>query len=211
MNITFSLPTVSSSLAGSTTPIGILPKGVHSDKLLVLDTFTYVLGDFDDVHGVLKTQFPTSIVIDFSTGKVVNPVHPRTAPDQIFVQGTLTSDAVASIAYRKAPASADDRYTRWIISGTEGEIELTITKGHWQYGHEGVSRSLKIKVGKDGELQNLDLTNMDTSPASKIPNPGTNTARLYQSFAKGQGLEATFESATKTHRLLDRIAKSAGW
>lgn len=144
-----------------------------------------------------------------ATGKVVDPAYPRTSPDQILVQGSLASGAVASIAFRKAGASADDQGLRWIISGSDGEIELTTGSGFWQYG--GVDQwSLRVKVGK-GEMEKIDLLTLDSSPAAAIPEPATNTARVYQSFAKGAGLEATFESATKTHRLLDKIAKSSGW
>ncbi|KAI0132467.1 hypothetical protein BJ170DRAFT_249111 [Xylariales sp. AK1849] len=179
-----------------------------------LDTFTNVLGDFVDVQGLLKSQYTAIPIIDLSTGQVVDPAYPKTAPDHIFVQGTLVDDVVASIAFRKAKSAADNTGFRWIITGTEGEIALTVPEGQWQWRDKATlgGWSLKLKVGKAAETEEIDAaTLVDTSAAAKVESPGTNTARIYQSFANGGGLEATFESALKTHRLLERIAKSAGW
>ncbi|KAI1874850.1 uncharacterized protein JN550_002279 [Neoarthrinium moseri] len=176
-----------------------------------LDTFTYVLGDFADVHGLLKAQYKTTSVVDLSNGQIVDPAYPKTSPDHIFVQGTLESDAVASIAFRKAHSAADSTGFRWIITGTDGELVVTAPEGHFQFTSEQWSLKLKTGRGQAVEYEEIPLTGLDKSPASKVQFPGTNIARVYQSFANGDGLEASFESATKTHRLLGRIAKSAGW
>ncbi|ETS73286.1 hypothetical protein PFICI_14891 [Pestalotiopsis fici W106-1] len=179
----------------------------------LLDTFVHVLGDFSDVQGLLKSQYTTVPVIDPSTGEVLDPAHAKSSPDHIFVQGILLNGAVSSLSLRKPKAAADEVGFRWIITGTDGELVLTAPERHWQFGLHGRSSdwSLRLKKGKETGFQEIDLKDLDTSPASMVEQPGTNTARLYQSFAEGQGLEATFESATKTHRLLERIAKSAGW
>jgi predicted dehydrogenase len=145
-------------------------------------------------------------------GQVVDPVYRKTSPDHIFVQGALLSGAIASIAYRKTREAAEDIGFRWIITGIDGELILSAPERWWQNGLGTPDGwSLKLRAGKEGNLQEISLEDLDNSPASSVKSPGTNTARLYQSFAHGHGLEATFESAAKTHRLLDRIAKSAGW
>ncbi|KAH8680852.1 hypothetical protein BX600DRAFT_428829 [Xylariales sp. PMI_506] len=178
--------------------------------LSVIDTFTHVLGDFVDVQGLLQAQYKSIPIMDLSNGQIVDPAHPKTSPDHIFVQGTLENDVVASIAFKKAISAVDNTGLRWTITGTEGEIQLTTPEGHLQFdGPQGWS--LKVKKGKADQAEDIDLANLDNSPAAGIPAPAPNIARLYQSFAKGSGLEATFESSLKTHRLLDRIAKSAGW
>ncbi|KAF3014412.1 hypothetical protein E8E14_005481 [Neopestalotiopsis sp. 37M] len=179
----------------------------------LLDTFIHVLGDFSDVQGLLKAQYTSVPIIETSTGRVLSPTHPKSSPDHILVQGTLLSGAVASMSLRKPKAAADDVGFRWIITGTDGELVLTAPERHWQFGVHGKSSdwSLRLKKGKDSVSQEISLNDLDASPASLVQQPGTNTARLYQSFAGGQGLEATFESATKTHQLLGKIAKSAGW
>jgi hypothetical protein len=58
-------------------------------------------------------------------GNVVEKAHPKTTPDQIFIQGTLESGAVVSINYRDVPSgkTVHELGIRWIITGTEGEIE----------------------------------------------------------------------------------------
>ncbi|KAF4629044.1 hypothetical protein G7Y89_g9105 [Cudoniella acicularis] len=175
-----------------------------------LDSFTYLLGDFTQVQGLLKSQINTIPIIDPSNGQVVNPAYHKTAPDSIFVQGTLENDALASIVFRKARSAADNVGFRWYITGTEGEIVITTEEGVWQHGISS-KRSIKLKIGKEGETEQIDFSTGDISRASKVPSPGTNTARQYESFAKPDGEVVTFESALKTHRLLEKIAKSAGW
>lgn len=169
-----------------------------------------MLGDFTQVHGLLKTQYPIIPVIDMSNGQVIDPAHPKTSPDHIFVHGTLVGGAVASLAFRKAKSPADNKALRWYITGTDGEIEITMPEAHWQFGIDERS-SLKLKIGKTKEAESIAWMPSDPSPADKVMSPGTNTARLYERFAKGDGVGATFESALKTHKLLERIAKSAGW
>ena len=53
---------------------------------------------------------------------------PKDAPDEIFVQGKLNSGAVVSANFRRIPfglRTVDNNGLRWVITGTEGEIELT--------------------------------------------------------------------------------------
>jgi hypothetical protein len=64
-------------------------------------------------------------------------------------------------------------------------------------------------TAKEGEAEVINFTPDDDYLASKVPPPGTNTAREYKVFARG-GEIATFDSSLKTHSLLERIANSAG-
>jgi hypothetical protein len=51
---------------------------------------------------------------------------PKTTSDTAFLQGKLASGAVASINFRHAFGDAVDNVRlRWLITGTEGEIEVT--------------------------------------------------------------------------------------
>jgi predicted dehydrogenase len=174
----------------------------------VLDSFIHVLGDFTDIKAHLHNNFPTVPVLDME-GQVVNPAHPRSSPDHIFVQGTLENGCLASIAYRKSKAAVDGVGYRWYITGTDGEIEVRLSEGHWQFNQ--VKKSLRLKVGTE-ETQEIEFLAKDDYAEANVKAPGTNTARQYQGFAKGDTEAcATFESALKTHRLLDKILKSAGW
>ncbi|KAH9891456.1 oxidoreductase [Xylariomycetidae sp. FL2044] len=213
--ITSSIITCSTSIL----PYGVCPEGAEYYTRIetggnlfhiflghILDSMVHVLGDFKDVSAMLKTYRPTTVVLN-AKGEVVNQLE-ATAPDHMFIQGMVEKDVMTSISVRKSKARIDDADLRWIISGIEGEIEVTIPNGLWQFGLPG--RALKVKMGS-GETENIDFLANDTLD-NEIKPPGTNTGRLYRGFAKGDTETcATFESALQTHRLLDRILKSAGW
>lgn len=173
----------------------------------VLDSFTDVLGDFDDLHAILKTYVKTVPILN-SSGKIVNPAAPKNTPDHILVQGTLTSGAVASIIFRKPKSAVDNIGVRWLITGTEGEIEITTKEVHWQMADPDMT--LRVKVGKEGEASEVDYKGDGKDETSKVDSLALNTARSYVAFAgDDQTRYATFESALKTHRLLERILESA--
>lgn len=166
-----------------------------------------MLGDFTEVQAILKSTISSVSILD-SKGTVVNPAYPKTSPDQILVQGVLESDAVVSISLRNPKADVDGVSFRWIISGTEGEMEVIIPQSNWQFGNP--KRTLKLRIGTD-EAQNVDFLSNDELEG-KVPAVAANIARQYRAFAKGDTeVVATFESALKTHRLLDRILEAAGW
>lgn len=172
-----------------------------------------MLGDFTELQAILKKTITESAIFS-SEGVLVNPAYPKTSPDQVLVQGVLESNAVASIQVRKPKAEVDGVTFRWIISGTEGEIEVLVPheewlRSHWQFGEP--KRTLRLRIG-DSEAQNVDFLVGDEFEG-KVPLHAANVARQYRAFAKGDTKEAvsTFESALRTHRLLDRIIKAAGW
>ncbi|KAI0869238.1 oxidoreductase [Hypoxylon argillaceum] len=172
-----------------------------------LDSFIHVVGDFTEVQAILKSTI-SEVAIYSADGVLVNPAHPKTGPDQILVQGILESGAVASISARKSKGDVDGVSFRWIISGNEGEIEVIVPQQHWQFSEP--KRTLKLKIGND-EVQNVDYLANDEF-VEKVPGIAANLARQYRAFAKGDtDIVATFGSALKTHRLLNRITRAAGW
>ncbi|KAI0478078.1 oxidoreductase [Xylaria cf. heliscus] len=178
-----------------------------------LDSFIHVLGDFTELQAILKNTVKEAAIFS-SDGVLVNPAYPKTSADEILVQGILESEAVVSIHARKPKVEVDGVSFRWIISGTEGEIEVIIPRAqwlrsHWQFGEP--ERTLRLKIG-DNEVQNVDYLANDEFEG-KVPVMAANVARQYRAFAKGDTEEAiaTFESALKTHRVLDRIIRAAGW
>ncbi|KAI1754064.1 oxidoreductase [Xylaria castorea] len=177
-----------------------------------LDSFIHVLGDFTELQAIMKKTIE-EVPVFSSQGKLVNPAYPKTSPDQVLVQGVLESDAVASIQVRKPKNEVDSVGFRWLISGTEGELEIifphTEMSSNWQFGDP--KRTLRLRVGND-EAQNVDFLANDEFEG-KVPMLAANVARQYRAFAKGgeQEAVATFESALRSHRLLDRIIKAAGW
>ncbi|KAJ8115956.1 hypothetical protein ONZ43_g4547 [Nemania bipapillata] len=172
-----------------------------------LDSFVHVLGDFTELQAIMKNTVP-EVSIYSAEGVLVNPAYPKTSADHILVQGVLESGTVASLTVRTVRDEVDGVSFRWIISGTEGEMEVIIPHGHWQFSEP--KRTLKLKIGKN-EVQNVDFQSSDEVIAA-LPTIGTNIARQYRAFAKGDtDIVASFQSALKTHRLLDRILKAAGW
>ncbi|KAI0426784.1 oxidoreductase [Xylaria sp. FL1042] len=172
-----------------------------------LDSFIHVLGDFAELQAILKSTV-SSVKIFNTKGVLVNPACPKTSPDQALIQGTLESGAVVSISARKPRAEVDGVSFRWVISGTEGEMEVIIPESHWQFGE--LKRTLRLRIG-DNATRDVDFLAGDEFEG-KVPAIAANLARQYRAFAKGN-LEtvATFESSLKTHRLLDRIIRAAGW
>ncbi|KAJ2969757.1 hypothetical protein NQ176_g8505 [Zarea fungicola] len=148
-----------------------------------LIAFTHVLGDFTSTQSILKLHYPVASIMDYNTKTVIDAAHPKTSPDHILVQGELESGA--------------------------GEIELTIPEGSIQMGQAG--RALRMRVGREGELREVEWESPDEPDYIKdIPFPGTNSARLFEEFAKGgASAYADFEQGLKSKKLLDKIVKDA--
>ncbi|KAI1289019.1 oxidoreductase [Xylaria venustula] len=172
-----------------------------------LDSFIHVLGDFAEIQAIMKSAI-TEIPIVNRKGEVVNPAYHKTAPEHVLIQGILESGALASISSRKSKNEVDDVSFRWIISGTEGEIEILVPQFSWQMGHP--ARTLKLRVGTN-DAENVDFIGKDKFE-SNVPVLAANVARQYAALAKGDtNAFADFGSALRTHVLLDRITQAAGW
>ncbi|PNP47997.1 hypothetical protein THARTR1_10416 [Trichoderma harzianum] len=172
-----------------------------------LDGFLYVLGDFSTLKASFSQQYPIMKLIDTKTGEIVDPAYPKTAPDHMFVQGILENGAIASVNYNR-PGGLIGKTLRWIVSGTDGEIELTVN-GALQMGH--TEREIRIKKGDDKESRVVDWQVSVPAHVEGVPFPGQNTARLFEAYAHGDKSVSDFEDGLRLHRLLDRIAKDAGY
>jgi predicted dehydrogenase len=168
-----------------------------------------VLGDFDTLQSFLKVE-NAEIPVLGDDGKPEN-VYKKNVPDHVLVQGTLESGAVASIAYRfvHMNAAIGEVGIRWIISGTDGEIEITTDQSQWQI----FSPKSKLRIKLNGqETEEVTLPNAHSGYAEKVSDLCVNTANILDAFAKGDTTRyADFESALKTHRLLDRIVEKSGF
>lgn len=147
-------------------------------------------------------------LLNLATGEVIDPAHPKTSPDHILVQGILKSGAAASIVFRRVSSAIDDEGIRWLITGSEGEIEIIIPGigTHAQMANPG--RTLRLRSG-GGKTQNVSFDQSEPEYISSVPHIGSNTARLYKGFAENAGGYADFESALKTYELLERIVQEA--
>ncbi len=167
-----------------------------------MDSFTHVLGPFKILSSILKTEYKTINVLSV-TGELVSPNHPKTTPDHVLVQGTLSSGAVVSLTYRTIPdpdQPIDEVGIRWLITGDEGEIELCTPVGQWQVAGDGMV--LKARLGKGKEVEIIELE--ETGGYSG------NTGRQYDAFLKEEREKfPDFGDAMETHRLLEKIKKGA--
>ncbi|KAH8895563.1 putative oxidoreductase [Thozetella sp. PMI_491] len=175
----------------------------------MIDTFTNTLGDFDSVQAVLKTQF-SDVTVYNTKGEVVNPAYKKTTPDHVLVQGILTNGAVGSVVMRKPQEAADGLGVYWLITGTEGEIEVTVPEGP-PMCTAPPGRKLRVKIGKN-EAREIDFQDTENIVNLEWNHNAHNVARLYDAFANGDTTRyATFESALKTRRLMDEIVKKANF
>ncbi|KAK7217063.1 hypothetical protein V2G26_005066 [Clonostachys chloroleuca] len=180
----------------------------HINFAHFLDSFTYVLGDFETLQSDLKTEI-TEIPVMRDDGTLTEPMKKNT-PDHALVQGRLKSGAVASIAYRWCDLheAVGNVGVRWTISGTGGELEITTDQGQWQMNPP--DRKLKLKIrGKPEE--DIDFSVADAGFVQNMGSFGQNSGRILDAFAQGdQAVYADFSSATQTHKLLDEILKKSG-
>ncbi|KAH6603911.1 oxidoreductase family [Trichoderma cornu-damae] len=172
-----------------------------------LEGFLYVMGDFATVKSSLSVQYPLTKIVNFETDEVVDPAYPKTAPDHMFVHGMLNNGAIASVTYHRTPQLID-KNVRWVISGTEGEIEFTTKGGQVQMGNN--ERVIRIRTTKDEEARVVEWTADAPAHVECVQSLGRNTANLYEAFAQGYKNVPDFEDGLRLHRLLDRIAKDAG-
>ncbi|CAH0042291.1 unnamed protein product [Clonostachys rhizophaga] len=174
-----------------------------------LDSFTHVLGGFESLQSSLKTEI-TEIKIPAEDG-VNEHVASKNVPDHVLVQGKLKSGAMASIAYRWANLNeaVDDVGVRWIITGRDGEIEITTDQSHWQMNSPNWKLRLKLK---GAPTQEIDFSSPEPDFIKHIPQIGKNTGRILEAYARGNQADyADFESALETHKLLDEIVQKSGF
>ncbi len=92
----------------------------------------------------------------------------------------------------------------WLITGTKGEIEIVTPEVQWQLGPPGMK--LRVRTKEAG----FEEVGWEEEHVNKVGFPGTNVARVYEAFAKGEkGKYADFDDAVVRHRMLDMIVKSA--
>lgn len=175
-------------------------------KAQVMGAFVGVLGDFKNVQSVYKTQTKSTTLVD-GAYQPVRTEYPVTVPDIMSIQGILTSGAIASVSIRMAVSPVDDTGFRWIISGTEGEIEW-MAKPSFVQSPDGSKITLRKKGSEPEEVS--WATEDSASPAAK--DMYFNMWRAYDAFAKGnKGGYADLTTGIKIHRILDKATSGAIW
>jgi predicted dehydrogenase len=182
-----------------------------------LEAFCHTVGEFDVLKSLLKTHRDKVRVYDVPISQLDDAARDperefrevgRTAPDEILVQGQLVTGAVASVHMQSGEADAEGKILRWIISGTEGVIEVTQTSGQFLR-----DASVKIQVKKEGRA--VEEVEVEWDVDGDLIMFGDNmalmtTARNYKAIAEGdrdvKGRRwIGFRDAVKRHEMLDRI------
>ncbi|TDZ71737.1 Galactose/lactose metabolism regulatory protein GAL80 [Colletotrichum trifolii] len=175
-----------------------------------LHSFTHALGNFDvdTISSLFHIDKPTMAVYTTNGGSIADPAHPKTAPDDILVQGKLENGAAASIVFRSTQAPVEDVGLRWIITGTKGEVEVKSGTGNWQANTP--TKKLKVRVfGSEAREVNVKTEGL-ADDLSRMERLGANTAFILDAFAKGKReIYADFEAALENHVLLEEILKRA--
>lgn len=156
------------------------------------DAMTLCLGDFSQVFASTANHYDRVLVLQ--TQKTI----PKTAPDQLLVQGRLQNDAVVSIHYRGGISKATNLH--WEINGTEGDLLLTSDMGQMQMAE------LRLQGARhpDGTLSPLPVPERYLQPG--MPGGyGAYVPYVYDAIAKAISGEG---SPPADH--LGTVAKAAG-
>lgn len=100
---------------------------------------------------------------------------------------------------------SEDVGLRWIITGDDGEAEVVLGPGSFQIASS--TESLKVRAGKDSEVETTILNNdIDNDVVKNVGPQGKNIARAYEAFANKEHRDyVTFEDGLRLHNLLDMI------
>ncbi|HBS41673.1 MAG TPA: gfo/Idh/MocA family oxidoreductase [Oceanospirillales bacterium] len=159
-----------------------------------------VQGDFGPFKAQFLSHYKEVTITDTGETKA------KTTPDQILVQGQMSSGAALSVHYRGGVSRGTNLL--WEINGTEGDIQVTGDLGHAQM----IQLTVKGARGDDKELQPLMP---DSSVYEGLPEfPGARNiagiyARMYDDITQGTQTAPTFADAVKLHEIIDAIEASA--
>ena len=165
------------------------------------------LGDFQEVQSVFKTTKKTIPIVNEKL-EVVDPAYKVTSPDQVTMQGVLENGAIASLSLRSSANPAADVSLRWIIGGSEGEIDLAAPVGYVQMLGPGA----KVLLRKwKGDVEEIDVaTTSEPAHVSALPDYVKGIARVYEAYATNdQDGFASLRDGLKTQKVLQRIIDGA--
>lgn len=169
-----------------------------------VDAFSYCLSPFAEVSALQSRFYDQTLLIE--TGAMV----PKTANDQLLVQGRLRDGAVASLHYRGGMAKATNLH--WEINGSEGDLLITAPLGHMQLA----PLQLRGARGQEQALADLEIPASYIRP--EIPQGfGWNVGHLYAALApslRDPEIEppqwtANFHDANRVHHLIEGIERAA--
>ncbi|KRC28769.1 Gfo/Idh/MocA family protein [Acidovorax sp. Root219] len=160
----------------------------------------HVLGGFSALDATFGRHFDSVKIIE--TAEVL----PKDVPDQVMVQGHMTSGAAISIHYR-AGASRGTNFL-WEINGTEGDIQVTGDMGYPQIVE------LSISGGRLDDRALAPLAPRRRRAVGEGLSPAAEAvAEIYKCIATdirtGSRTAPNFDDGLALHELIARIEDSA--
>jgi predicted dehydrogenase len=158
-----------------------------------LESMASALGELKEVSCVVKTMKPVTKIVD-DKGEVIEAEFKKTAPDQVAMTGTFESGALMSFHMRGGSSIAGG--FRWLIYGTDGEIEVT---GPALLVHINMPVPWKVRIS-DGKVGIVEEEVTETEEGQ----PGV--GRLWDAFLKGEERGwPDFEHAVRRHAVVKGV------
>ncbi|MFD9907095.1 Gfo/Idh/MocA family protein [Streptomyces sp. NPDC059063] len=169
-----------------------------------VDAVTMVLGEFAELSATTATRRRT--VHEEGTGRAAT----MTVADQISLNGTLESGAVASAHFRGGLSRGTNFH--WEINGTDGDLVVSGDHGHLQQARLTVrgARGAQTEVRElDVPARYFDVPELDDVRDEVPYNIGVQYDRVLRDLRDGTRLVPDFAHAARRQRLLDAIERSA--
>lgn len=205
---------LSTSFIGQTAAWGPTLGGASSARLLdkkaggtiltisvghALDAICSCLGNLEEVSATIANSYPQ---VTTEAGEVI----PKSAPDQVALQGKLRSGAVLSFHFRAGMPRGTNLH--WEINGSKGDLLITGDAGPLQNGQ--ITLFGATREGK--KLEKLPIPahyfrEQDESDASNAIVYAY--AKILDDIRNGTHEAPDFEAALTLHKTLDAIQKAA--
>jgi predicted dehydrogenase len=170
-----------------------------------LDALAFCLGEYRELSATVATQRKQVTVAE--TGATLA----ATAPDQVIVNGTLRSGAVACVQVKGAAVGVPFRFE---IHGSEGDLLVASADVNQRAGVNYAE--LTIRGARHGDKALSEQAVPDSYrwvPASVPAGPPYNVAQLFSRLADairaGRDVDNSFDLAVQRHQELDAIQRAS--
>ncbi len=187
-----------------------------------LDTVNQALGQLKSYNVLLETMRPKTLLRNkphtYKPGPGDEPVKivgevPRTAHDQILVQGLLENGGVFSFHMRGGMPFPETPGLEWRIYGEKGEIRVTAPSASLHFG--GPGHKIQLHDHESGIVEEVMIPK-DVFDEEGLPWPARGPARVYEAIAASwqeptvsSDIVASWDDAVRRHQLVEEMYKKA--
>ena len=171
-----------------------------------LDPLCFLLGEFKFLNAIMAMKFP-EVQFQNADGKGTTSM-PRNFVDSVAVAGVLKTGPFVNFSYNITTPATPDHLT-WIISGEKASLKFEGDNAAIQMASMTLSMYTSPSRGGGSMYEEPKKAAWDTIEYPESKSFG-GVGEVYQAFAEGK-TEALvdFEEATKRHRMIDAIVRSA--